>query len=175
MNIKNILVSVFVMAVIIVALMLIFPQEKTGSAIGENSKIKDCGDGTTFYEGENLCWQKSAKPEPAKNWQDANDYCNNLELGSAGISFGEKKDDWRLPEIDELKSLVIIVPPEQVTIDETFFTDTKLNYYWTSTEYPNPKNTATHWYVYFKTGYDGIAPDFKENYDVRCVRENRLD
>ena len=166
MKIKNILASIFIMVIAVIILTIIFPQEKTGSAIDENAKINDCGQGTVFYESENLCWQKSAKPEPAKNWQDANDYCANLELG--------RKNDWRLPEINELRSLVIIVPPEQVTIDTDFFTDTQTDYYWTSTEYPNPKKTATHWYVYFKTGYDGIAPDFKENYEVRCVRDDTL-
>ena len=167
MRIKNILVSIFVMVIVVIVLMFIFPQEKTGSAINENAKIKDCGEGTVFYEGENLCWQKSVKPEPATNWQDAADYCANLELG--------KKQDWRLPEIDELKSLVITVPPEQVTIDPDFFTDNQTDYYWTATEYVTPATkTDTHWYVYFKTGYDGIAPDFKENYEVRCVRDNSL-
>lgn len=160
MKIKNILVSVFVMVIVVIVLMVIFPQEKTGTTINENSKIKDCGEGTTLYSGENLCWQKSTKPEPAKNWNDAYDYCNNLELGN--------KEDWRLPALEELKSIVKENAPEEVTIDETFFTDTKLNYYWTSSEYTKTK--GTHWYVYFKTGYDGIAQDFKENYDVRCVR-----
>ena len=164
MKIKNILVSVFVMVIVVIVLIFIFPQEKTGSAIDENAKIKDCGQGTAFYEGENLCWQKSTKPEPAINWQDANDYCANLKLGN--------KDDWRLPEVSELKSLVKAVPPEQVTIDTDFFTDTQTDYYWTSTEYLKKENT--HWYVYFKTGYDGIAPDFKENYEARCVRDNAL-
>lgn len=161
MKIKNILVSIFAMVVVVIVLMIIFPQEKTGSAINEKLKAKDCGEGTIFYGGEDLCWQKSTKPEPAKNWNDADNYCNTLELG--------KKDDWRLPAIEELKSIVKENAPEQVTIDETFFIDTKLNYYWASTEYPKTK--GTHWYVYFKTGYDGIAQDFKSSYDVRCVRD----
>ncbi len=165
MKTKNILVSIFVMVIAVIILMLVFPQEKTGDIISENLKTKNCGEGTTFYSGENLCWQKSAKPESAKNWQDASDYCANLELG--------KKDDWRLPTLNELKSIVKENAPEEVTIDETFFTDTKLNYYWTSSEYP--KTRGTHWYVYFKTGYDGIAQDFKSSYDVRCVRDNQRD
>lgn len=160
MKIKNLLVSVFVMVIVVIILIIIFPQEKTGSVINEKLKAKDCGEGTIFYGGENLCWQKSTKPEPAKNWDDANNYCNDLELGN--------KDGWRLPKLEELKVIVKENAPEEVTIDKTFFTDTKLNYYWTSTEYPKKENT--HWYVYFKTGYTGIAPDFKENYDVRCVR-----
>ena len=164
MRIKNILISIFVMVIAVLFLMFIFPQEKTGSAINENAKVKDCGQGTVLYGEESLCWQKSAKPEPATNWQDANDYCNNLELG--------KKDDWRLPEVNELKSLVKEVPPEQVTIDTAFFTDTQTDYYWTATEYPKTK--GTHWYVYFKTGYDGISQDFKKDYEARCVRDNSL-
>ena len=164
MKTKNILISIFVIAIIVVALMFIFPQQKTGNVTNEDIKIKDCGEGTVFYEGENLCWQKSVKPEPATNWQDAADYCANLELG--------KKDDWRLPKVNELKSLVITVPPEQVTIDTAFFTDTQTDYYWTATEYPKTK--GTHWYVYFKTGYDGISQDFKKDYEARCVRDDIL-
>ena len=165
MRIKNILASIFVMIIVVIVLMLIFPQEKTGSGVeNDNPKIKNCGEGTVFYGEESLCWQKSAKPEPAKDWQDANDYCANLKLGN--------KDDWRLPELNELKSLVITVPPEQVTIDTAFFTDTQTDYYWTATEYP--KTEGTYWYVYFKTGYDGIAQTFKKDYEVRCVRDNSL-
>ncbi|KHO55573.1 MAG: FimH-like protein [archaeon GW2011_AR19] len=164
MKIKNILTAIFVMVIAVIVLMLLFPQEKTGNVTNENLKVKDCGQGTIFYGEENLCWQKSAKPEPAKNWQDANDYCNNLELG--------KKDDWRLPKVNELKSLVITVPPEQVTIDTAFFTDTQTDYYWTATEYPKTK--GTHWFVYFKTGYEGISQDFKKDYEVRCVRDDSL-
>ena len=164
MKIKNILTAIFVMVIAVIVLMLLFPQEKTGNVTNENLKVKDCGQGTIFYGEENLCWQKSAKPEPAKNWQDANDYCNNLELG--------KKDDWRLPEVNELKNLVITVPPEQVTIDTAFFTDTQTDYYWTATEYPKTK--GTHWFVYFKTGYEGISQDFKKDYEVRCVRDDSL-
>lgn len=162
MKIKNILASIFVAAILVIALMVIFPQKKIGSTINEIPESKDCGQGTVLYGGENLCWQKNTKPEPAKNWDDADNYCNNLELG--------KKDDWRLPTLNELKSIVKEVPPEQVTIDTDFFTDTKLNYYWTSTEYP--KTEGTHWFVYFKTGYEGIAQNFKPGYDVRCLRDN---
>lgn len=54
----------------------------------------DCGDG--FHDSKlDLCWMIPANA-PIMRWQDATDYC-----GRAG---------WRLPTIDELRSLVIGCP-----------------------------------------------------------------
>ncbi len=58
--------------------------------------VPGCSDGW-YDESTGLCWQ-----DPQNSWglyfHEAVDYCNQLELG--------EEDDWRLPDIHELRGLV---------------------------------------------------------------------
>ncbi len=104
-----------------------------------------------------LQWQDNADAGTVtKTWQGAIDYCEVLSLG--------EKSDWRLPNINELTSLVddTYTP----TIDFTF-QNVVSNQYWSSTTNTNYDNGA--WIVYFNYGnqYDGHKGN--RNY-VRCVR-----
>lgn len=68
----------------------------------------DQGDGTVSDVDTELLWQRCSRgrnQDPAcsgdateSNWADALTYCNTLELGS--------RDDWRLPNINELSSIM---------------------------------------------------------------------
>ena len=90
-------------------------------------------------------------------WIDAIDYCKNLMLGSS--------NDWRLPNIRELLSIVdhsrydpAIDPIFQYTVSD---------YYWSSTTYVG--YTGAAWDVWFYYGYsNGWNKD--DNHYVRCVR-----
>jgi len=90
-------------------------------------------------------------------WQSAIDTCEALSLG--GFS------DWRLPNVNELASLV-----DDTRINpaiNTVFQNTASNLYWSSTSYAGLLNVA--WVVYFNSGYQ--YKYFKDsNYYVRCVR-----
>ena len=55
------------------------------------------GDGLWYDEASGLCWQEPP-PEGAMAWSDAVSYCDGLEQGG--------RTDWRLPNIDELISLL---------------------------------------------------------------------
>ncbi len=59
--------------------------------------LVDNGDGTVTDTGSGLMWQKATAPG-TYNWQEALSYCENLSL--TGHS------DWRLPNRNELHSLV---------------------------------------------------------------------
>lgn len=63
-----------------------------------NPRFTDHDDGTVTDNLTGLMWTKNANLDGSKSWNNAIDYCNNLEL--AGHS------DWRLPNVRELQSLI---------------------------------------------------------------------
>ncbi len=72
------------------------------------SRFRDNGDGTIYDAGTRLIWQKciagtsgtncSTGNEIGFNWESAINYCQSLSLGGRG--------DWRLPNINELVSII---------------------------------------------------------------------
>jgi hypothetical protein len=87
------------------------------------------------------------------NWKDANDYC--------------KKQGGRLPEVDELITLVDR-SKYNPAINVEIFPDTKSDFYWSATAYA--VNPAYAWFVYF---YDGVVGSDYKGYDGSCVRPVR--
>ncbi len=65
-------------------------------AKGAKMSFKDNGDGTITDLNTGLTWQKEP-PTKGYSWQEAHDYCENLELGG--------HSDWRLPSAKELFSI----------------------------------------------------------------------
>lgn len=97
-----------------------------------------------------LVWQKD--PAKDKNWQEALAYCKSLNDSSyAGYN------DWRLPDKNELVSLIhskdSVLP--------------KRNYFWSSSTYNDQPKSA--WYVYF-TIADISATNKTTVFDAICVR-----
>ena len=90
-------------------------------------------------------------------WQDAINYCENLELNAYS--------DWRLPNVNELSSLIDDTKSSPA-IPATFL-NTDSSSYWSSTSLQG--DTANAWYVNFYNG--NVYYDSKTfNYYVRCVR-----
>jgi hypothetical protein len=90
-------------------------------------------------------------------WVDALSYCANLDLGGF--------QDWRLPDIIELQSIVDYSRYGSA-IDTTYFTDGSA-LFWSSTNYSEYTWYAR--YVYFYNGYS--SAQFKTNsHYARCVR-----
>lgn len=152
---------IFIILFILIIFLLIFIiQNKilTGNSVQETDKIKlieDCGEETILYDFGNLCWQKSIKPEPAKNWSDAEEYCKNLTLANY--------TDWKLPTLEELWPIRNYIETDSELFRETHF--------WSST----PGNLGYknyHAYVDFRTNYKDYAPDFRDSYGVKCIRTN---
>ena len=104
----------------------------------------------------NLLWQ--VKETDQMNWEQAQSYCKSLEL--------LKQNDWRLPQVDELQTLLdrSRVNP---AADRKVFPDMKSGLYWTATPYTAQANSA--WHVNFHLG--NVNFSFKRSLAfVRCVR-----
>ena len=100
-----------------------------------------------------LVWQKTYVS--GKTWQEALPYCESLTY--AGYS------DWRLPNKNELASLVNYEKYNPASD----FPDMPSNYFWSSSTYVNLTNRA--WFVNFGSG--GVFNYIKtNNSSVRCVR-----
>ena len=113
----------------------------------------------------NLEWQDdySDNGGSIKNttWRNAIDYCVNLNL--------DGNSDWRLPNLNELTSLVDdkkYNPSIDAIFQNTSYTYS--NYYWSSTT--NANNNDDAWIVAFDYGnqYNNGTKNYSQY--VRCVR-----
>jgi hypothetical protein len=123
--------------------------------IGAFAGYIDNGNGTVTDTSTGLMWQQET-PDGYKTWEQALSYCENLTLGG--------HTDWRLPTINELRSLVDYT--RNPAINTTFFPDAEDS--WSSTTDASHPNWA--WVVDFWSGGDN---DYDKSYDysnVRCVR-----
>jgi len=108
-----------------------------------------------------LAWQDdysdNAGEIKSATWQDALVYCEELSLGG--------KNDWRLPNYNELFSIVDTSRYNPAI--SSVFTNVTSHYYWSSTT--NASDTSYAWVVHFNGGGDFWGSKSYENY-VRCVR-----
>lgn len=114
-----------------------------------------------------LMWEQKTAANKADtyNWENAKNYCEN-QIGTSGTYAGDS--DWRLPNIKELVSIVDYGTVDPA-IDETFFPNTKSDYYWwSSTTYAGDTNLAFH--VSFSTGNVSVHNKSLWSYYVRAVR-----
>ncbi len=90
-------------------------------------------------------------------WANALNYCKNLTLASR---------TWRLPSVNELKTIVDRGQSAAPFIDQNVFPGTVAGYYWSASTYvPDP---AGAWFVDFN--YGPLLAIYKTNaYYVRCV------
>lgn len=69
-------------------------------------RFTDNLDGTVTDNLTGLIWLKNANCDGLKRWGEALSNCNGLENGDCDLSDGSSAGDWRLPNINELHSLV---------------------------------------------------------------------
>lgn len=127
------------------------------SLFGAGPSLNDNGDGTVTDRRTGLVWQKTG-PDPEMTWEEALKYCDSLTL--AGL------DDWRLPNLKELRSLSNDrnVHP---SLDMIFFPGAKTAPYWSSTSQCNRPGCAG--FVDFTTGLVSYA-DKLQKQPVLAVR-----
>ena len=107
-----------------------------------NPRFVDNGDGTITDKLTGLMWQR-VPLSTTKTWNDAIDYCNNLEL--AGHT------DWRLPNKRELYSLYNAGQADNAAwLNSQGFSNIKIGWYWSAGTYAY--NTSCAWLVCMRHG-----------------------
>jgi hypothetical protein len=123
-----------------------------------DSAYIDNGNGTVTDIETKLMWQQTAVDEMTPYYATSY-YCPGLSL--AGYK------DWRLPTLDELKTLVDLITQRLPTINHMYFPNTVSSFYWSSTTYA--PNTNYAWGVHFLYGVNTIYLKSNPCY-VRAVR-----
>ncbi len=94
-----------------------------------------------------LVWTKDANLPSYKTWQEALGYVASMNTGAGTYGY----TDWRLPNINELESLVNAEQANPVTwLNSQGFTNVQSGYYWSSTSYAN--DTSGAWFVHMGVG-----------------------
>ncbi len=119
--------------------------------------LRDNGNQTITDQYTGLMWQK--REILPQKWGNALAYCEELQL--AGF------DDWRLPTLKELMTLVN-EDHNTASIDTSFFPATRTAAYWTSTTFSGHPGFA--WYIRFDTGLEYNGGYKGRRYFVRAVR-----
>ena len=126
------------------------------------AELIDNGDGTVTDTETGLMWQQGEAG--AMDWEAAITYCENLVLPVGGY------DDWRLPNRNELQSLVDY-SRHNPAIDRTYFPGDMSSSYWSSTTKVDLDDTGGSAYFvgFYSGGVDGYGGK-SGSYYVRAVR-----
>lgn len=135
---------------------------------GQNGTYKklhlyhDDGNGIVRDLVTELSWQKIVDNTP-RDWNESGTICADLILG--------EHDDWRIPTIRELMTIVDNGKATAPKFNDVFEGDYS-SYYWSSTTVA-PENSGGAWTVDFGEGDTQSAPKTGTNI-VRCVRGGPL-
>jgi len=109
------------------------------------TRFTDNGNGTVTDNLTGLMWAKDANAAGLKTWDSALTYCNALILGG--------HDDWHLPNVKELLSLIDFGKSDPALPGGHPFDNVQaqlLSFYGSSTT--NHGNSAHAWHVYMRSG-----------------------
>ena len=125
--------------------------------------------GDTVYDNRTgLTWMRCSY---GQQWTDVGSCSGSAELmnwDSAMVLHLQGPTAWRLPERDELQSIVDH-GCKRPAIDETVFPATPSIQYWTST----PSGPSYAWIIYFRTGMPTWTFPKSTLFAVRLVHEGR--
>ena len=128
--------------------------QTTSYAAGDDGDLKrgivwpvprfiDNGDGTVTDKLTELIWLKDATCFGVRRWNQALSDANSLESGSCGLSDGSKAAEWRLPNVNELESLVNAEESNSAPwLNAQGFTNVQDNNYWSASTYANDTDDA---------------------------------
>ncbi|MCB1599113.1 MAG: DUF1566 domain-containing protein [Lysobacterales bacterium] len=131
------------------------------------SRYTDNGNGTVTDTQTGLMWKQCSEGQTAPTCSGTQSLLR-WDEGQAAAADSEFADfdDWRVPTVDELESLVETACQEPA-INESVFANTYSGGYWTSSSHP--MGNKYFWYVDFRLGkrdFNGKS----SNYGLRLVR-----
>lgn len=143
-------------------------EYQKGFPIG-GARFTDNGNNTITDRGTGLMWKKCSEGQSGADCSGGSiittSWAEGLSICEADTTAGFT--DWRLPNINELFSLVAMVTIDP-SIDTTFFPNTIADFYWSSTTFTHTDNSQAE-FIAFDDGVvsedNKIAP-----YYTRCVR-----
>jgi len=109
-------------------------------------RFRDRGNGTVRDNLTGLIWLKDANcPHDFVGWSAALVAASNLASGACGLTDGSKPGDWRLPNRNELASLLDLNKRNPALPADHPFINFQTNNYWTSTA----NSSGSAWRVNF--------------------------
>jgi serine/threonine-protein kinase len=125
------------------------------------NQFHDMGNGAVVDAATDLIWQQSGSPYPL-TWRDAHDYIDGLNRRRfAG------RNDWRMPTVDELMSLLKETPQGEDYCIESVFDD-RQKQLWSC----DRRSFIAAWFVSAEMGFVWWQ-DFSAFYHVRAVSDAR--
>jgi hypothetical protein len=131
-------------------------------------RFTDNGDGTVTDHLTDLIWLKKANCFGYKNWTNALSSANTLASGSCGLTDGSTAGQWRLPNINELESLVDAQRTTPALPLDHPFTGVQSDLYWSSSTFAVYTDFA--WGVSISSGRDYYGNKDNDSSDVWPVR-----
>lgn len=130
-------------------------------------RFTDNGDGTVTDHLTDLIWLKNANCFNTSSWASALTSAGSLASGSCGLSDGSTSGQWRLPNINELESLVDVGRFSPSLPAGYLFTSVQSGAYWSSSTYA--VGTDNSWLVDMNNGFVslGFKFDFYHIWPVR--------
>ena len=127
--------------------------ESVSSATGDDGSIQigviwpsprfiDNSDGTISDMLTGLTWLKNANCFSTKTWTTALSSVNSLATGTCGLTDGSAAGDWRLPNINQLESLIDISRTNPAIPTGHPFSSVQSAAYWSSTTYITTPSNA---------------------------------
>ena len=117
-----------------------------------NDRFTDNQDGTVTDNCTKLIWLKNADCFDKQTWPDAADKVRQLATGQCGLTDSSSAEDWRLPSVKELQSLIDFSQYKPMLPKDSPFASVQTNdYYWSSTK--DAKESSHRWRVSFSKGY----------------------
>jgi hypothetical protein len=119
-------------------------------------RFTDNEDGTVTDKLTGLIWLQNANCFGTSNWNQSLLACKMLATGFCGLTDGSIPDDWRLPNIEELLSLVDRSQIYPALPPGNPFVNVQPSYYWSSTT--SVFDSSFAWYLWLGDGFSDFDP-----------------